>query len=99
MLLTANELHQAEKVKERAAKAARNTFEGRHIDEVSDADLNAMSLNEVARLDGAQVAHNTLSLRVSSGMTIRQAATMPPQKPRYQKPTKEHKRKWNNMSL
>lgn len=77
--------------------AARPTFDSdRHIDDVSNTELETLSADNIARLKGVRVSDTTLRSRMFRGMEPRRAAVTPPHKPQRPKVKQEEKR-WNRM--
>lgn len=59
-------------------------IDARHIDDYTDAELEAMPHTHVCNLPGAKVSNKTLGMRLKKqGMTLREAATKPLVKPRF----------------
>ena len=97
MLFTSADKRQAAQVKERAAKAQGVAFDcSRHIDDVSDDELKAMTVEAIALLDGVTVKAQTIRNRLYDGWDLRKAAKLARQKPA-PKLSKEKMKAWNSM--
>ncbi|MGP9633760.1 hypothetical protein ACT3R7_11905 [Halomonas sp. AOP43-A1-21] len=86
MRLTTQDLKKAAEI---SAKAKVVKAAPKRLDEVSDAELEAMSMASVSKLEGCEVSKSTLFARINcEGMSVREAAEMPPKKPKKHKPSR-----------
>lgn len=97
MRFTAADQRQRAAIKEKVdKKRAAKPVVHRHIDDVSDDELKAMTIEAIALLDGVTVKAQTIRNRLYDGWKLRKAVKLARQKP-VPKLSKEKMKAWNSM--